>query len=294
MKKKFLLFLATVSALTADVVSVTPYAGVLGYENDVTKSIKEKGRFYGLYASVGDLSYLLEADIARTDITYKETVKNSYPDLEDIAQYDATLAYGRFWSSFYLKGGVHYINSNDVVLNDGIVGILSLGGYKFAGYDKYSYGVEGFFSYYKDGHDDSLAYTQKAVSIYQISPYLSAYNVFGGFGNLFAVKGDYQLTPDYVKNSYFSYTISDTLYYKSLYVNLRWRGGEMKTGVTNGGFAINNTLDLQKSGFGAEAGYYFSYKAILSVGYERNSYIEYGATQEGKWDKTMASFTYKF
>ena len=102
------------------------------------------------------------------------------------------------------------------------------------------------------------------------------------------------MTPDYVKNSYFSYEISDTLYYKSFYASVRWHGGEMKTGVQKSGFAVNTTLDLQKSGFGGEIGYYFSRNTILGVSYDQNSYIEYGANQEGKWDKAMASFTYKF
>ena len=282
------------SLLVGDVISLTPYTGLISYESDATKSLKNKGVFYGLYTSVGNLSYLFEADFSTTNVTYKPEVKREDPTVDDISQYDVTLTYGRYWQNSSIKGGVHYLNSNDPTLGDGIVGIISLGAYKFVGYDKYSLGIEGFLSYYNNGHDDSAESIAKSILIFQISPYYTVYNVFGDIGNLFTIRGDYQITPNFVKKSYFAYEISDTLYYKSFFVNLHWHGGEIKTGVFKGGFAVNNTLDLQKSSYGGEIGYNFSRSAVFSAGYDHNRYLEYGAQQEGYWDRAMASFTYKF
>jgi len=44
-----------------------------------------------------------------------------------------------------------------------------------------------------------------------------------------------QIAPNYIKKTYFSYSVSDTIFYKSFFIVLRGYGGKMRTGVKNNG-----------------------------------------------------------
>lgn len=279
------------TSLAADVITVLPYAGYIDYDKENTKTVKERSTLFGLHTSIGSLSYLLEFEYMKFNTVYKtDTV---YGDIDDLNQDDISLAYGYYFSNIMLRGGAHYINTNDILLGDGVIGFATLGGYNFVGYDKYSYGLEGYYSYYKKGHDEK--FVRKSIGITQLTPYVSAYNTWSEhWGNLISLKLNYQVAKDYIQDSYLSYEFSDTLYYRSLFLTLRGYTGEMRSGIIDSGFTVANTLDLIKNGYGGKVGYSFTPTAVLSVGYDVNNFREYGAVEDGNNAVAIASFSYGF
>ena len=61
------------SCLFGDVISVLPYAGDIKYDDDKTKSAKDTAKIYGMHASIGSLSYLVEVDYAKFTAKFKNT-----------------------------------------------------------------------------------------------------------------------------------------------------------------------------------------------------------------------------
>lgn len=278
MKKLLLTASILAATLNAEVISLLPYGGSLSYDTDSAKSVKDTATLYGVHATVGTLKYLIEVDYLKTDISYKNT------SFENLNQDDITFAYGRYFENFMLRGGIHYISNNDPILGDGYVGFGTLGGYNYVGYDKYSYGVEAYYSKYDNN-----------VSLAQFTPYFSAYNAINvNWGNTLVLKANYQVTPDYAKSNYLSYDVSNTIYYKSIYLTLRGYGGEMVSGVKDSGFTVINTQDLMQTGYGAKLGYYFTPSAILSLSYDVNNYEEVNLVEAGSSSVVMASFYYGF
>ena len=293
MKKLLLTTTFIASSLLAEVVTLLPYGGVVNYDSDAAKSIKDTSTLYGIHSTVGNFSYLLEFDYAKFQTKYKQDT--SLGPIEDLNQDDITLAYGYYWTNFMLRGGVHYINTNDILLGNGIVGFASLGGYNYVGYDKYSYGVEGYYSNYKDGYDEGNSFVKKSINIVQFTPYFTAYNALSlNWGNSLTLKLNYQIAKDYIQDSYLSYDVSDTLYYKSLFLTLRGYGGEMRSGVKDSGFTVANTLDLMKDGYGTKLGYYFTPSAVLSLSYDLNNYQEIYHDVDGTSSVATLSFSYGF
>jgi hypothetical protein len=61
------------SCLFGEVISVLPYAGDIKYDDDKTKSAKDTAKIYGMHASIGSLSYLVEVDYAKFTAKFKNT-----------------------------------------------------------------------------------------------------------------------------------------------------------------------------------------------------------------------------
>jgi len=139
MKKMILATALIASSLLAKVITVTPYMGEINYDNNPHKSVKDYSTMYGLYTSIGTLKYLLELNYSKFITKYK----TSPVPIADLNQDDITIAYGYYFPRFMLRTGIHYINTNDTQLGNGVIGFASIGGYNFIGYDKYSYGLEG-------------------------------------------------------------------------------------------------------------------------------------------------------
>jgi len=287
--KKIILGTALVaSALMAEVVTLTPYGGTIDYGNDATKSFKDKATLLGAHMSIGTLGYLVEADYSHIKTKYID------PTIPNLQQDDITLAYSKYYTNAMFKVGAHYINTNDKQLDDGIIGIIALGGYKYFGYDKLSYGLEGYYSYYKNGHDENYLRVKK-INIFQETPYISYYkSINTNWGNTISFKANFQQANDYVKKSYTSYELSDTLFYKSLFATLTYYNGEMKTGIKDGGMTVFNTLDLMKNGYSAKLGYYFKKNIVANISYTQNTYTEYTFLRDNTNDVAIASVSYSF
>ena len=293
--KKIILGAALLSScLFAEVVTVLPYGGMIDYGADSTKTFKDKATLLGVHATVGDLNYLVEADYAHIGTKYISSL-----NLEDLKQDDITLVYGQYYSSFMFRVGAHYVSTNDDQLKDGIIGIATLGGYNYYGYDKLSYGLEGYYSYYNKGHDEDYL-TEKSIGIMQFTPYLSYYKAINtDWGNTVALKMNYQIASDYVDDSYSSYELSDTLFYKSFFTTLSAYTGESRTIVKDSGMTVFNTLDLMKDGWSVKLGYYFTKDAVFSLSYGENTYREFDQalsliTQDNTSSVALASFSYSF
>jgi len=270
MKKIIIGSMLVASCLFGDVTSVVYYTGDLKYDEDKKKSVKNTAKLYGVHMSIGSLSYLIEADYAKFTAKFKNTA------VAELDQSDIALTFSKYFSKWMVKIGNHDINTNDPLLKDGNVIIAMLGGYIFNWYSKFSYGLEGYYSTYSNGQDELKV--RKAINITQYTPYFSFFKSFSiNLKNNISVKYNYQLASEYVKKNYESYEISDSIYYKNFFTTLKYYGGEMRTGVKDGGATVMNSLDLMKDGFDVKMGYYLSASAIISLSYGENNYQEYTA-----------------
>jgi len=289
MKKTVISATLIASSLLAEVVTILPYAATLSYTTDSAKSIKDSSTLYGVHTSVGTLSYLLEFDYAKFQTNYKD------PTFEKLNQDDISIAYGKYFTNFMIRGGAHYINSNDVFLGDGYSVFVTLGGYNYFGYNKLDYGVDGYYTSFSQGRDELNTDVVKPVSIIQISPYLSYYKALNiNWGNTIVVRYNYQMAKDYIQESYGSIEVSDTIFYKQAFLTLKGYSGEMRTGVKDSGFTVINTLDLMKSGYGIKLGYTFAYTTTISIGYDTNTFREVDLTEDGTNSAIVASLNYRF
>lgn len=292
MKKIVLSALVASSALMAEVITVLPYAGTVHYDKDNAKSVKNTATVVGGYASVGNLNYLLEMDYTHFDSQYKD------PTLSDLKQDDITLAYSRYFENFMVKIGDHYISSSDAQLGNGNTIMTAVEGYQWSGYNKLSVGLEGYYSRFAKGHDENYL-TEKSISITQLTPYVSWYQgIDHNWYNTLGAKINYEMANDYVKGHYFSYELSDTLGYQNMFLKVGMHGGEMRTGVTNGGLTLVNTLDLMKREYNAKLGYYVTKNSVLSLTYTQRRYQEYvqgvGLAPQGSSSALIASASYSF
>lgn len=276
MKKLIFTSLVIASAAMADVKTVTPYAGTIEYDSSSTSSLKDNAKFAGLYTSVGNLDYLFELAYSYTDINYKSATQ------ENLKQHDITMKYGKYYKNFDWHVGLHYINNNEKNsfkdLGDGYVGIVGLDGYKWFGYNKLTYGADIYYSLYADAHNDTSLTSTTNVSIIQFSPKLMYSKVINvNTKNTILLKANFIKANDYKDSSYTSYEISDTLGYKKFFTTLKYNGGEMRSGVKDGGFTVYNTKDLLKSAYSVKIGYYFTPKLEIDASYTYNNYEEYDA-----------------
>jgi hypothetical protein len=277
------------SCLFGEVISILPYGGHITYDKNKKKSGKDTANLTGVHASIGSLSYLVEVDYSKfagkfKDITYKNFVGESKKIvIKDLDQEDIAFAGSMYFTNFMFKIGDHIVNTNDPLLKDGNVAFVAIGGYNFVGYDKYSYGVEGYYSKYSDGQDELNV--RKSIVVTQFTPYLSFYKSFSyNFKNIISAKYNYQQAGDYVEDSYSSYEISDTIYYKNFFTTLKYYGGEMKTGVKDGGFTVMNTLDLMKNGYDVKLGHYISVNSTFTLSYGQNNYQEFDTAKASLLD----------
>ncbi|MFK5976631.1 MAG: hypothetical protein QM493_09005 [Sulfurovum sp.] len=271
-----------------DITVVKPYLGYIKYDSDSSKSIKDSGMLGGIYISNGTLDHLYEFDVGYTNIKYK-----SATGLSDIRQLDTTLAYSKFYTNYMFKGGIHYINSTDTSLGNGITLIGAVGGYKWKGYDKYSYGLESYYTLYTDAQN-STGGTQK-VNLFQFTPYFSYSKAINlNTRNNFDIRVNYIIANDYNTKSYTSLHISDSILYKKFIFTAKIFVGEMKTAILDGGHTAYNTKDLIKNGFALKMGYVIKPNMLVDIGYASNTIEEDGLTTEGTNSIITASLNYSF
>ncbi len=299
MKKIIFLLIFIKISLLAELTTILPFVGNISYSDKASESLKKTSRLAGIYVSTGNYSYLLEGSYSSIQTNYKSAAETgNTEELSDLIQDEIYLSYSKYDESMMYKFGAHYISTNDVVLNDAIVAIFGFGGYKYIGYDKYSYGVNGYYSFYKNGRKetDSIDITSTTnIGIVQISPYFSYFNSISyTMSNLISLEFNYQNAPNYNQKEYISYSISNTFYYKSFFTELSAYNGEMRSGVKAGGNTVINTLDLQKYGAKIALGYYLSKDLIFNISYSINDYIEYSLIDEALYDIAVAKLSYRF
>jgi len=298
MKKIILASAITASALMADVKTITPYVGTINYNSSSAKSIKDKAKLAGIYTSIGNLGYLLEFSYGYTNINYKNST------IADLKQHDITLKYGKFYKNYAWNAGLHYIKNSETGairdLSGGYTAIFGLEGYEWFGYNKLSYGIDTYYSYYNHAFSDITRASETKVGLLQFSPkvmYSKVVNI--NTKNTILITVNFIKANDYKNSSYTSYEISDTLGYKKFYASLKYNGGKMRSGVRDGGFTVYNTKDLLKSAYTAKLGYYFTPKFEADISYTHNNYQEYNAVNlsllpEGSNSIAVFSMSYSY
>lgn len=286
MSKILLVFLFSLYCY-GDVVTFLPYGGAIAYEKNEDKSLKEQTYLTGLYASVGNLGYLLEVGYNYLQTKYKDTAA------DDLKQHDFIFAYSKYGINSFYRLGVHYIDTTDAELGNGIVAIATLGKYSFINYDKFSYGMEGYLSYYKDGHTQNDEYIDVIVG--QLTPYIGYFKSLSvNWQNDFDLRANAVALRQTGVRSFYSFEISDTLYYKSFYTSIKAYYGKMQVGVKDSGFTVYNTFDTLKEGYGVKFGYYFKKSLSISLSLNVDRCLEYRKTEDGSRYSGIASLSYNF
>ena len=287
MSKKIVLMSSLVAtSLFGEVTTILPYYGQLDYATD--NSIKDKGSITGAYMSYGNLNYLIDLDVAYTKINYKDPALFS-----DLKQTDITSTIAWYFPKYMFKLGLHNISTTDTDLGDGTTLISAVEGYKYYGYNKFTYGLEGYWTRYGSGHDENNV--EKAINIYQATPYIGYSKAINlNTRNNVNLKMDYISVSDFNTKSYTSFTLSDTLYYKKFYTTASGYTGEMKVGVKDSGHSVYNLKDLMKSGYGLKVGYFLKKNLTLDVGYSKNTFQENGFTEDTSNQIFVTTLNYNF
>ncbi len=285
--------------LFADVSTVAPFVGTVNYDSASNKSLKDKATFGGIYTSVGNLDYLLEFQYSYLDISYK----NVY-NFSDLKQHDITLVYGKYYLDYMYKIGGHYISNNEPSnfkdLGGGFMAILGIAGYQWYGYDKFTYGMDGYFSFYNSAHDEKTLTQNTNIRISQFTPFLSYTTALGAqSSNTIMLKGNFIIANDYIDSNYASFEVSDTYTYENFYLTARYFGGKMKSGIIDNGFTVYNTKDLMKDSYSLKLGYRFMPNLTADISYAVNNYEEYDASTlqllpEGRRSVALLSVSYSY
>ncbi|MCF6200647.1 MAG: hypothetical protein L3J42_00725 [Hydrogenimonas sp.] len=274
-----------------------PFAGYIGYGS---QSVKESGYFAGAYVSTrlaeGDLAF----QYSYTDISYRD-------GSDDLAQNDVTIAYGKkYGENLYIKGGVHYIDTDDLY-TDG--GFTLFGGVEYIEHMPYTFGADLYYTNYSS--------FDPPLNVWQISPYAGGRlleNSYGSFYfstryNFIAFKsakieetivgmsskmgGGSTRTPFSIvryseyTDTYHSVEIKLINYYKAFKtVAAVWVGKEAFA-VKDDGFTVFNLAEIHKGGLSLYTSYGYSKSVTIDVGL---SYDRFTDTKNGE-DSGMTVFT---
>ena len=299
MKYLILLSLLLPMYLQAEVINIIPYAGMMQYDTDSNKSLKDNARFGGLYLSIGTLNYLLEAAYSFTTIEYKNSSV-----IENLNQHDVYLKYGVYYDNASYKLGLHAIQNSEQEtyrdLGSGYIGIVGAEGYNYFSQSKITYGLNVYYSIYPKAHNDVDRNSTALVDIVQITPYLKYGETFdSSMSNIILLRANLQIAKAYEQKRYFSYEAEDTFYYHSIYATLNYMGGEMRSGVLNGGMTVYNSKDLLHDSYNVKLGYYFTPHFTMDVMYGLHFYQEYDALnlkllEKGTSMSSVVSMGYSF
>ena len=287
-KNKIPLILLAISTMAVEsTTSVVPYRASVTYDKKPTASIANTAKIIGLYMGNGNDEYKLEIDVAKTDIKYK------YDSIQNLKQSDLSIIYNRYINKYFVKIGLHHIETTDNDLGNADTLIVALGRYHNTQEGTYTYTIEGFYSYYKRGHNEFG--TKEAIKILQISPSFNFYKrISSTLSTKFGFQINYQKANQYYTHRYFSYKMENTFYYKKFFATLQYYAGEMKSGVEGGGTVVYNSKDLLKNRYNIKVGYTLNDNISMNVGYEKDLLREYGKLEDSISKMSTVSVNYTF
>lgn len=261
---KYILWLLVLSnILFAEIMTLSRYDERIHYYKNSAYSMIEGANIGGIYISYGDIDYLLEVDISHTHVDFKQNYIN------DFNQNDYTALFSRYYPEFMYKFGVHFIDTDDLNLGNGMVIVGSL-----STYDKNQYakvGIDTYWSHYKEGY--TYKGIKDTIDIYQMSPYMSYTNIFSNnFSNNIKSTLTYINSAVYAQEDYISYAIEDTLFFNMFQLKGKAYMGEMKSAVTDGGLTVYNTKDLMKHGYGVALGYNLTKEFKINISYDVHTF----------------------
>ncbi len=264
MKKISLSFILLSSlALAKSVVTLMPYTSYIDYSS----SVKNKANVVGIYSSYYNYPNKIELGLENINIEYK----TGQPDLD---QNDITLLYTRYFKKhFFLKGGVHYIKSDDKPTDHGLIGIL---GFNYYQYLKYNAGIDLYYSRYKH-------YQPKELKVLQVRPYIGF-----NFGNYYSKLGSFYLEAEYnyikpdnhkelnLKSNYNSFGLKLSHYKGKWTQTLGAWVGKKAFAIDNGGFTVYNLGETYKAEAKASVDYAINLKTHVKVQYSYAKFDENG------------------
>ena len=288
-----------ISTLYGVEITLLPYFGGTYYDKNSAKSLKSSGGYGGLYTSFSG-----QEDIFEVAYNYAETTYKSSTPLSNYSQHDLTLKYSRQTKNALFQVGVHTIlNNEDTIYTDlgsGYIGFIGIGGHHKFSEDALVYGLEAYYSLYTDAHSELSRSQTKMISLGQFSPYFTYKAMLENtFRNDFTFRVNIINATDYQDPNYFSYDFSDTMVFDNSYITLHYIGGEMKSGVSNGGLTVINNKDLYKGTYNITLGYFETRGLAYDLNYALNTYQEYNPDTlkflpKGVSSTLFASMSYKF
>lgn len=300
MKKRVLLIslMAALSLAASEIGTVTPFAGYVGYGDS---SVKDNGFYGGVYMSRKDMHQQFDLQYSHLKLDYKD-------DTPTLGQNDFTFVYSNFSTQNYIvKGGVHYIDSDDY-LTDG--GLVFFGGVRY--YEKISFdiGIDAYYSNYGN--------FSPALNVWQLAPsagkyfrtaqsgdfYLNLQYLYITFeeSNIVETVNSHKSRPnmhtirsvtEYDNNSH-SVQLSVTNYYGKFTTTGYVWGGKQAYAVRDGGFTVYNLAEVHKGGAGLKINY--KIKEKLGFGFDL-AYEKFTDTETAEDTNMIAaglSFSYIF
>ncbi len=294
-----MLFLLTVLSLVAsEINTVTPFAGYVGYGDN---SVKENGFYGGVYMSRKDMQQQLDIQYSYLKLDYKDNTQT-------FGQNDFTFVYSNYSvQNYILKGGVHYIDSDDY-LTDG--GMVFFGGVRYYEKESFDIGIDGYYSNYGN--------FSPTLNVWQLTPSVGKYlhtRQSGDFylnlqyfyitfeeSNIVETVNSHSARPnmhtirsvaEYDNNNH-SVQLSVTNYYGKFTTTGYVWGGKQAYAVRNGGFTVYNLAEIHNGG----AGLIIDYKIKESLGFSFDlAYEKFTDTETAEDTNMLAaglSFSYIF
>lgn len=288
-----------ISSLYSAKITLLPYFGGTYYDQSSTRSLKSYSGYGGIYTSIAGEQDIFEMAYNHAQVTYK-----SGTPLSDYSQHDLTLKYSKQTKNTLFQVALHTIVNNENAtytdLGSGYIGCMTIARNHTFSEDTLSYGLEGYVSLYLDAHSELSRTQSKMISIGQFSPYLT-YKVMLGddMRNDFTFRANLINAIDYRDSNYLSYELSDTMVINRLYLTLRYVGGEVRSGVSNGGLTVINNKDLYTGTYNVTLGYFETEGLAYDLSYALNTYQEYNPDTlnllpKGVSSTLLVSMSYKF
>jgi len=248
--------------LFAELSVVSPFSVITQPDSN---SIKNSGTINGVYLSSGTLAYLSEFSYSYSDLRYKESTTN-------LEQNDFYFSYSRYFFNHSYKIALHTIATSDTNLQNGSTFIIGYSRWNYFGTTKLTYGIDFYHSFYTNGLD--LNEEKKAISLNQLTGYISYFKPFKSISNVLSLKVNYENALTYNKN-YFSFSLKNIVYYKKVSLELGYFGGKMQTGVMDGGATVYNSKDMLHKKIQAKVSYSIIPSLKINTAYSSTLLDEY-------------------
>jgi len=258
----FSFFFFFFSSLYAEVSTIAPFSVLVEPDN---KSFKDSGTVNGIYLSTGTLVYLNEFSYSHADLRYKQGTTN-------LEQDDFYFSYSRYFLGYSYKLALHTITTSDTNLQNGSTFIVGYKRWKYFNISKLTYGIDFYHSFYTNGSD--LNEVKKAISLNQLTGYISYFKPFQIFSNFLSLKLNYEDATTY-DQSYFSFALKDIIYFKKVALEFGYFGGKMQTGIMDGGATVYNSKDLLQQKVQAKITYTVIPSVKINTAYSSTLLDEY-------------------
>lgn len=223
-------------------------------------SLKDNGSVTTGYLRSGDdKTYNMEFALSRTHIDYKNT--------SDLDQTDVVFAYtntGDILPNHNIRGGIHYIDSDDDLTDDGFV---LFGKMIYSRETTWDAGLELDYSIYEDSSTD--------LRVFQVAPSMGFYltqdpsqGVLYTESKLYYIHKNKDLAIS--RHNFFSFEQTLSYYQSPFDAKVSAWVGEQMFAVKNDGFVVYNLQDRYNGGIKFDAGYTIENRLRIGlvVGYD--------------------------